>query len=152
MFNLIRQVLQKGEDAAPGGTHDRDQRTRIAAGVILLEAAQADYTCTEEEIDHVVDTLRRDFDLSEKHAEELLDLAHRAQNRAVDLFEFTNHINEEFSKTEKKSVLEAVWLIILADGQLDQHEEHFARKLTNLLRLSHKDMIDAKLKARIQVQ
>jgi len=152
MFNFIRQtLLNRGQEPSESGA-DSGDRTRIAASVILLEAAHADHECTDEELDHVIETLRSDFNLTRKHAEDLIELAHRERNQAVDLFEFTNHINNEFSKDEKKAVLEAVWRIIHIDGQLEKHEDYFARKLTHLLRLSHKDMIDAKLKAREQMQ
>jgi len=152
MLNFIRQTLTGRGREHPDTSPSSEERTRIAASVILLEAAHADNACTDEELDHVIDTLRSDFNLSQKHAEDLLDLAHRERSRAVDLFEFTNHINSEFSKQEKKAVLEAVWRIIHSDGRLEKHEDHFARKLTHLLRLTHKDMIDAKLKAREQIQ
>jgi uncharacterized tellurite resistance protein B-like protein len=152
MFNFIRQtLLNRGQEPSESGA-DSGDRTRIAASVILLEAAHADHECTDEELDHVIETLRSDFNLTRKHAEDLIELAHRERNQAVDLFEFTNHINNEFSKDEKKAVLEAVWRIIHIDGQLEKHEDHFARKLTHLLRLSHEEMIDAKLKAREQMQ
>ena len=151
MFNFIRQTLIKSKGSTDNGP-DNEERTRIAASIILLEAAHADHECTDEELDHVIETLCSDFDLSRKHAEELLELAHRQRSHAVDLFEFTNHINNEFSREEKIAVLEAVWRIIHVDGRLDKHEDHFVRKLTHLLRLSHKEMIDAKLKAREQIQ
>ena len=151
MFNFIRQVLVNSKGSSDNGP-DNEERTRIAASVILLETAHADHECTDDELIHVIETLCADFDLSVKHAEELLELAHRERVQAVDLFEFTNHINNEFSREEKKAVLEAVWRIIYIDGLLEKHEDHFARKLTHLLRLSHKDMIDAKLKARQQMQ
>ena len=151
MFNFIRQTLIKSKGSTDNGP-DNEERTRIAASIILLEAAHADHECTDEELDHVIETLCSDFDLSRKHAEDLLELAHRERSHAVDLFEFTNHINNEFSREEKIAVLEAVWCIIHVDGQLDKHEDHFVRKLTHLLRLSHKEMIDAKLKAREQIQ
>jgi len=152
MLNFIRQtfISRSREQSEP--SVDREERTRIAAGVILLEAAHADHECTDEELDHVIGTLRSDFNLAQKHAEELLVLAHRERSQAVDLFEFTSHINNEFTRQEKKAVLEAVWRIIHSDGQLEKHEDHFARKLTHLLRLSHKDMIDAKLRARDQIK
>jgi uncharacterized tellurite resistance protein B-like protein len=152
MLNFIRKTLIRQDQEFLDISTSTEERTRIAASVILLEAAYADHECTDEELDHVIDTLRSDFNLSKKHAEDLLELAHRERSQAVDLFEFTNHINNEFSKQEKKAVLEAVWRIIHSDGQLEKHEDHFARKLTHLLRLSHKDMIDAKLKAREQIQ
>lgn len=152
MFDFIRKTIVSkgggGSDTSP----NKEERTRIAASVILLEAAHADYHCSEDELEHVIETLRSDFKLSKKHAQDLVELAHRERSQATDLFEFTNQINNEFSKAEKKAVLEAVWRIIHIDGQLEKHEDHFARKLTQLLRLSHKDMIDAKLKAREQLQ
>jgi uncharacterized tellurite resistance protein B-like protein len=151
MFNFIRQTLLSNKGQSDNGP-DREERTRIAAGVILLEAAHADHECTDDELDHVIETLGSDFNLSRKHVEDLLELAHRERTQAVDLFEFTNHINNEFSREEKKAVLESVWRIIHIDGQLEKHEDHFVRKLTHLLRLSHKEMIDAKLKAREQIQ
>lgn len=151
MFNFIRQAILNSKDSSVSSP-DSAERTKIAASVILLEAAHADHECTADELDHVIETLRSDFDLSKKHAEDLLELAHSKRSQAPDLFEFTNHINNEFSREEKKAVLEAVWRIIHIDGQLEKHEDHFVRKLTHLLRLSHKEMIDAKLKARDQIQ
>jgi len=152
MFNFIRQTLISSKPGVSDSGPGKEERTRIAASVILLEAAYADHECTDDELNHVIETLRSDFNLSKKHAEDLLELAHRERSQAIDLFEFTNHINNEFSKEEKKAVLRAVWRIIHIDGQLEKHEDHFARKLTHLLRLTHKDMIDAKLKARKQIQ
>ena len=151
MFNFIRQTLINNKKPSDSGP-DNEERTRIAASVILLEAAHADHECTDEELEHVIETLRSDFDLSRQHVEDLLELAHRRRHQSVDLFEFTNHINNKFSREEKQAVLESVWRVIHIDGQFEKHEDHFARKLTHLLRLSHKEMIDAKLKAREQIQ
>ena len=133
MFNFIRQTLIKSKGPTDNGP-ENEERTRVAASIILLEAAHSDHECTDEELDHVIETLCSDFDLSRKHAEDLLELAHRERSHAVDLFEFTNHINNEFSRKEKIAVLEAVWRIIHVDGRLDKHEDHFVRKLTHLLR------------------
>ena len=52
------------------------------------------------------------------------------------------------SRAQKLAILEAVWRVIYVDGKISKYEEHFARKLTNLLWLDHKDFIDAKIKAR----
>lgn len=152
MLNFIRKTLISRDRDLPAQVTGREERTRIAASVILLEAAHVDNECTDEELDHVIETLRSDFKLSQEHAEELVELAHHERKNAVDLFEFTNHINNEFSKEEKRAVLKAVWRIIHIDGQLEKHEDHFARKLTHLLRLSPADMIDAKLQARKEIQ
>ncbi|MDH4099448.1 MAG: TerB family tellurite resistance protein [Nitrospirota bacterium] len=154
MFELIRKVMEsprkKGEENKENS--DPQLKTHIAAGVLLLEAAHADNQCTEEEMEHVVATLRSKFNLTPEYAEELIQMAHTARDNAMDLWQFTNQVNQQFSAEEKVAILEDVWRIIHLDGQLDKHEDYIARKLANLLHLSHKQFIDAKIKARQQVQ
>jgi len=64
MLNFIRQTLTGRGREHPDTSPSSEERTRIAASVILLEAAHADNACTDEELDHVIDTLRSDFNLS----------------------------------------------------------------------------------------
>jgi uncharacterized tellurite resistance protein B-like protein len=152
MFDLIRKILGNSQGGVTVSESENLDRTQLASCVVLLEAAHADYECTDEELDHVVQTLQAEFGVTHEYARELLDLAHQERSQAVDIWQFTNQINQEFSKDEKRAVLEGVWRIIYADGVLEKHEDQFIRKLTSLLRLSHKDMIDAKLKIRDQIQ
>jgi uncharacterized tellurite resistance protein B-like protein len=37
---------------------------------------------------------------------------------------------------------------VYADGKLDKHEDYLVHKLANLLRLTHKQLIEAKLKVK----
>ena len=46
---------------------------------------------------------------------------------------------------KKKEILNSVWAIAFADGQMDKHEEHLIRRIADLLYLNHKDFINAKL-------
>jgi uncharacterized tellurite resistance protein B-like protein len=148
MLSMIRNIL-KGNN---GNEREREgggeQRIHLAAGVLLLEAAHIDNECTVEEMEHVVQTLRDKFSLSADCVAELLELAHLERQEAIDLWQFTNRVNQNFNKDEKLTIMEDVWRVIFMDGRLDEHEDHFAHKLANLLRLSHKEMIDAKLRAR----
>ena len=152
MLNFIRRTLTTKSQDIPGKSGVEEERTKIAASVVLLETAHIDNECTAEELGHIIQTLRSDFKLTREQAEELVELAYHERQNAVDLFEFTNLINNAFSKEEKKAILKAAWRIIHIDGQLEKHEDHFARKLTYLLRLSHGDMIEAKLQARNEIQ
>jgi uncharacterized tellurite resistance protein B-like protein len=151
MLDLIRRVIgssRRGGEALPGA--DSAVRTQIAACVVLLEAAHADCECTEEELSHALKTIESTFGLSREYAGELLDLARRERAGAADIWQFTNEINQNFSHREKVRMMEAVWRIIYADGYLEKHEDHLAHKLAALLRLSHREMIEAKLRAKGQ--
>ena len=41
--------------------------------------------------------------------------------------------------------MELIWKVVYADGHLDQHEDYLAHKVSKLLRLSHAQLIQAKL-------
>jgi uncharacterized tellurite resistance protein B-like protein len=148
MFDLIKKVLANKRGGVTISAQQNDERTRLAACVLLLETAHADNECTADELSHVLDVMKNDFAISEKQAEELLELAHQERSQAVDIWQFTNLINQQFDRQEKMRLMEAVWRIIHVDGQLEKHEDYFAHKLARLLRLKHKDLIAAKISAR----
>jgi uncharacterized tellurite resistance protein B-like protein len=148
MLDLIRKALGGGKGKEDSSGPGEGARIQVAACAVLLEAAHADYESTYEELDHVLVTIKHTFRLSHEYAEELVELARAEREHAVDLWEFTNAVNGNFSREEKIKVVEAVWRIIFADGEIDKHEDYFVRKLTNLLRLTHREMIGAKLRVK----
>lgn len=152
MFGVIKNIIQgcksSKEKESP---EEKERRKHIAAGVVLLEAAHIDNECSEEELEHIVTTLKVKFDLADDCVDDLLDLARDDRKKSHDLWQFTNHINNHFSTDEKMEVMEDVWRVILLDGKLDKHEDHFAHKLANLFHFSHSQLIAAKLNAREQV-
>jgi uncharacterized tellurite resistance protein B-like protein len=145
MFDLIKKILANKRGGVTVSVQENEEQTRIAACVLLLETAHSDNECTAEEISHVLEVMKNDFAISEEQAEELLELAYRERSQAVDLWQFTNLINQQFDRQEKMRLMEAVWRIIHVDSQLEKHEDYFAHKLATLLRLKHKDLIAAKI-------
>jgi len=129
-------------------TADRNQRQRIevAVAVVLLEMAHADKDLADLEKHLVEDLLQHKFQLSDEQVAELLELAEEERRESFDLQQFTSRINEGFSREEKFQVMETLWRIIYADGVLDKYEDALARQLAALLRLSHREAIDLKLK------
>ena len=102
-------------------------------------------------MEHIIETLKDKYALSESCVNDLLDLAHTDREQSVDLWEFSRLINTSFTLEEKREIMEDVWRIILLDGKLDKHEDYYAHKLANLLHFSNEQMIAAKLKAREQL-
>jgi uncharacterized tellurite resistance protein B-like protein len=148
MITLIRRVIGSKESERSDSEVTSNFRTLIAACVILLEAAHADNECTDEEISHILDTIKSTFELTHEYADELLELAREEREEAIELWQFTNTINQEYTREEKLQVMEAVWRIIYADGQLEKHEDHLANKLAYLMHLSHREKIETKLRAK----
>ncbi len=146
MFNLKKRLL-KQQDAEPVSQEKEDfERIQVATCIILLEVAKSDDEFSSIEKTTLTAILKKKFKLSAEAAEELMAIADRKREESIDLWEFTHLINKNYTKEEKRKIVEAVWQVIYADEKLDKYEDHFVHKLAKLLQLKHDDLIEAKLK------
>jgi len=149
MFNSIKQALGIKDTTDNIESDIGDEiKIDIAACVVLLEVAESDSECTEDEIGHVLETMQSTFNLSREYAEDMIELARHVRKNSVDLWQFTNKINKSFDHSEKIKMLEAIWRVIYADGRIDKHEDYLVHQLANLLRLRHRELIDAKIRTK----
>lgn len=129
---------------------DELERVQVATCVILLEVAKSDDEFSSIEKTTIEAVIKKDFGISAEAIEELMHIASRKREESIDLWEFTHLINENYSKEEKKKIVEAVWKVIYADDKLDSYEDHFVHKLAKLLQLDHNELIEAKLKVKYE--
>lgn len=146
MFNLKKRLLKTPESESESFEQDQFERIQIATCIILLEVAKSDADFSSIEKTTLAAILKKKFQLSAEAAEELIEIADRKREESIDLWQYTNLINENYTKEDKKKIVEAVWQIIYADEKLDKYEDHFVHKLAKLLQLRHNDLIEAKLK------
>lgn len=134
--------------AAPSGQAENEVvgRVPLAAAVLLLEVAHTDGDFHPSEQKLLGELLQSHFDVVAEDLDELLELADDARRNSSDLHQFTREINKNFSQPEKERIIEAVWQLVYADGRLDHFEEALMRQLGNLIGLSHRQLIEAKLK------
>jgi len=131
----------------PAQNHDAGRHdVRVATCAILLEMANIDGEFSDREQREIVSILERRFGLEDSVAADLIAAAHAERERSVDLWGFTNQINQGYTREEKIKILELVWQVLYIDGIVDKHEEYLARKITHLLRLTHEEFIGAKMK------
>jgi len=148
MFNLKKRLLRPPVVESVGQNGEDYERIQIATCIILLEVAKSDDEFSSIEKTTVTAILKKKFQLSPEAAEELIGIAERKRDESIDLWQFTNLVNKNYTKEEKKKIVESVWQIIYADEKLDKYEDHFVHKLAKLLQLKHKDLIESKLKVK----
>ena len=96
----------------------------------------------------MTNALQARFGLAAQEVDTLMGLAAEEAKQATDYFQFTSLINKHFSREQKIEVVENLWQVAFADGHLDAHEQHFMRKIADLLYISHADYVAAKQRAR----
>lgn len=143
MLNKLISLLSSEPDETASDHHDRIQ---VAVAVLLLEMAHADkdFQTLEERL--IEELLQQKFALSLEAARELMEAAEQVRSESFDMHQFTRLINAHFSLEEKLEVMEGLWRLVYADGELDRYEDALARQLTSLLRISPRQAIDLKVK------
>jgi len=148
MIDVIKKFFGKGMgDQSPSKKIDEPHHDiRVATCALFLEMANIDGEFSQSEKAHVVSTLKQDYGLPDDDVTALIDASELELKGSIDLWQFTNRINENYSREEKLQIIETVWEIAYKDHQLDKYEDYLAHKVAKLLRLTHKELIDAKLK------
>lgn len=148
MFNLKKRLLQQLPKDTALAEREEFEKLQIATCVILLEVAKSDYEFSSIEKETMSSILKKKYDLPDEAAKELIEIAKKKREESVDLWEFADLINVNYTREEKIRIVESAWKIIYADEKLDMYEDHLIHVLQKLLRLDHCELIDAKLKVK----
>ena len=147
-MNFFKKIFQTEESEDP--TID-DKTSTKACIALLLETSMADEILDESELMALKNTLQKDFQINENEIDELIDLAKENVEDSNSLYEFTRDINDNLDAAERVKLIESMWKIAYADGNIDKYEEHIIRKVSNLIYVAHSDFIKAKLSAKEQI-
>ena len=145
MIDIFKRFFGDEDDKVQP-RRDPEQEVIVAVCALFLEMGRIDETFTDEEMAQVLTILTHKYGLSSQHADLLIQEAERELKESVDLWQFARVINDNYSINEKEKLIERLWQIVYVDGKMDQYEHYLMNKLSKLLRLSHKQLIDAKLK------
>jgi uncharacterized tellurite resistance protein B-like protein len=148
MISKMRKLLQKSAAADKAmASMDKEDLIRMAAAILFVEVMHADHQVDKRERQVVKRALLESFSISRQDAEELLQQAEDRVKDVTSLHEFTSLLHSRLSNEEKVMLIEQIWRIILADDEVDKYEEHLVRRIAELLYVSHRDYIRAKLSA-----
>ena len=130
--NFFSSSMSPVEESGP---EENKKDIRLAACALLLELAYADEEFTEDEREHLESAIRRQYGLEPTQATKLIGLAEAARAGAVDLWQFTSLIAENYSVGQKMVLAEIMWGLVYSDGELADKEQHLMRKISHLLKL-----------------
>lgn len=119
-----------------------------AASALMFEVMWADHDIGEAEVKEMQQRLAKVFTVAPEQFDAILAETKRLHDAAVGLHEFTSVLNDILDAGEKYEVVKALWQIAYADQNVDVMEEHIIRRIADLMHVSHKDFIRAKLASR----
>lgn len=144
MLKQIKQLFSTFNEQ-PNQMQEHDLKTAVAA--LLIEVMRADTQQQDDELKTLTFTLKKYFQLTDEEVDELMQSAGKSLDDAIDYFQFSKQINNQCSAEQRIEIIELLWRLAYADGELDPQEEYVIRRVANLLYVTHEDFIAAKLAA-----
>ncbi len=120
------------------------EEPHLAVAVLLVEAGLMQGDFSTEERAMTARLLSRRFALPPDEADELIDRAETRARGTAQYFPFTNSLNTNMSIEDKIEVVEMLWRIAYADGNLDPFEDQLIRQVAGLLHVPDRDRMDAR--------
>ena len=147
MIDVVKKFFSKATgEVSKGANQNTEHDIRVATCALFVEIARIDEKFTDAEMETILSILKEKYGLSPKHADALIAEAEKELDQSVDLWQFASLINDHYSNEEKIEIIETLWRIVYVDGKMDQYEHYLMNKLQTLLRLTHEQLITAKLK------
>ena len=132
---MLTQISTWMKDFTSQNTAIAEDETKLARTVaaLLVEASMADGDIDEIECVQIRHMLMTQLDLSAEDAEAMLNESVISHDDRIEIHSLTRHIRNDTDAATRSVILEMVWMVVLADGNLDAHESQLMRRLAGLL-------------------
>ncbi|RED47731.1 TerB family tellurite resistance protein [Aestuariispira insulae] len=134
MWSKVRDFLfeKAGEPEPDRNKHTLDE-LHIAAAALMVEAAMLDGNFDEQEKSAIVHVCKRHFNIDCDTARKLVEEAQKQQKDAVDIHNFISKFAPHFDHAERLKIMEMMWEVVYADGELHSYEANLMRRVCGLL-------------------
>jgi uncharacterized tellurite resistance protein B-like protein len=145
MLDGLRQFI--ADIVSPSEHEERafdDTGYRLAATALLVHVVSLDGEPTEVEKRKLHSLIESSFKLDPGTADRLIASATKVEGEAVDLYHFTSVIMRSVNEEGRLRIIEMMWELVYADGQVSEFEDNVVWRAADLLGVSSRDRIELK--------
>ena len=143
MLNLLKNILNSQSSQ---NDKNNNKNLELLCG-LMIEAAYTDGQIDASELNKIELSLINVFAEDPKEVNSVLEKAEINKNNSKSLHHYTSYINKNFDDDKKLLLIEALWEIVLSDGEVHDFESNLIRRLAGLLYISDVDSGNAKKRA-----
>ena len=148
MLQSLKNIFQKTQNTT--GNDNIDELTILCG--LMMEAANVDGNVTQDEVNKISFALTEIFKEDPLEVKKVLTETLKYKDEPTSLQFFTYKINKSFDIEKKLLLIETLWGIILADGEIHDFESNLIRRLAGLFYISDVSCANAKRKALEKIQ
>ncbi len=132
MINILKKILNNQNS---NENNDESKNLELLSG-LMIEAAYTDGKVDEIELNKIKSSLINVFKEDPEEVEIVIKEALKNKNNSRSLHNYTSFINKNFNDDKKLLLIEALWEIVLSDGEIHDFESNLIRRLAGLLYIS----------------
>lgn len=144
MLDGLRQFITDVISPAHEPRDFDDTDYRLAATALLVHVVSLDGEPSEAEKRKLHGLIESRFGLDRGTADKLIASATLVEGEAVDLYHFTSVIMRSVDEAGRLRIVEMMWELVYADGQVSEFEDNVVWRAADLLAISSRDRIDLK--------
>ena len=148
MINLLKNILNNQISTEED---DYNKNLELLCG-LMIEAAYTDGQVDKTELSKIKSSLISVFGEDPKEVDLVLVKAEKNKNNSKSLHYYTSYINKNFDDKKKLFLIEALWEIVLSDGEIHDFESNLIRRLSGLLYISDVNSGNARQRALDKIQ
>jgi uncharacterized tellurite resistance protein B-like protein len=123
---------------------DGFSRQELAAAVLMIECARIDGSFTTEERDAICRSVRDRLRLDDETVECLVGIAERRHDEVWHDWLFTETIRRSFDPEDRLGVIERLFEVAWADGEIHRFEAHLIDRIAADLEVSKEEVARAR--------
>ncbi len=144
MFDRLTTLFGSDDDASARAGDRPVDELQLAAAVLLIEAARMDDAYEAGERSMIEKLLRERFSLDDGEVEVLLRAADAAAAESVELYGYARRIKDAFDENERIRMIEMLWEVAYADGEIHDLEANLLRRVAGLIYVSDRESGEAR--------
>ena len=121
-----------------------DTGYRLAATALLIHVISLDGEPSQATRRKLHGLIESRFGLDPGTADQLIKSATLVEGEAVDLYHFTSVIMRSVNEEGRLRIVEMMWELVYADGQVSEFEDNVVWRAADLLAVSSRDRINLK--------
>ncbi|MGO9674011.1 MAG: TerB family tellurite resistance protein [Methylocella sp.] len=139
MFDALKSFIAELAGAGSSEKIFAENDYRLAAATLLVHVAAADGATDEAERRRLKTVIEERFGLDDAATARLIEKAEESDRDAVDFYQFTSVLKRALDEEGRLKVVEMMWDIAFADGEVHEFEENAIWRIAELLGVSTRD-------------
>ena len=146
MFQNLKNIFEKVKQENYSEVEIIEEEIHAVLS-LLIEACKVDGIVSDNEIEKIISLLINKFHLEPSKAKKAVNFVLEKASEKVEIFSDIKVILDTMDHEERIKVVEMLWRVVLADGNIDDYESNPMRKISSLLHVSSVETAEAKKRA-----